>query len=101
MMLELMPVVEVNDESADWLDVTDELLAAVDNDLGDCELICDVNTLSWPDSLHSAELMDYKMDPRGQRHAVLNSDTYKLLSTTPVGQLTQGRKLALMREMLL
>lgn len=64
MMFELLPVEEVDGESQDWLDVTDELLAAVEQDLQDCELICDVNTLNWNDSLHSTELMDHKMDPR-------------------------------------
>jgi len=58
----VLPVLseEPND---DLEDITDELLNAVDNDLGDLELICS-KAFSFEETMSAIEVMDVKMDIR-------------------------------------
>ena len=58
----VLPVLseEPND---DLEDITDELLNAVDNDLGDLELICS-KAFSFEETMSAIEVMDAKMDIR-------------------------------------
>jgi hypothetical protein len=63
--------------------------------------MCDPTTFDFDDTMSSFELMDTKMDPRKQRHTVANSELFKTIKSGQLGELSQGKKTAIMREFLL
>jgi hypothetical protein len=88
--MEQLPVESVQDGSPDFIDVTNDLFNAVDNHLNDMEIVCNKSTFDFEDTMSSFELMDTKMDPRKQRHTVINNPLFKTINSGQLNELTQG-----------
>ena len=101
-LFESEPFEDVND-GEDFEDITDELFDVVDNHLEDCGILYAPSIFKWDQTMTSFEAMHEKMDIRLQRNNVVNK--YKEILEEFDGmkgdELSQGRKLALMRELLL
>ena len=100
-LFETEPFGDVN-EGEDFEDITNEIFEVVDNSLEGMSLICS-KSFTFEETMTSFEIMDKKMDMRFQRNNVIknNSPLIKELDTMDSDYLSQGRKLSLMRELLL
>ena len=83
LMFEAKDVPEINDE--DFIDVTDEILNAVDNELKDLEFICS-DTFNFEETMTSFELNDTKMDLRKNRFTTCQNKA-ELLTKLEGGEL--------------
>lgn len=92
---------EVDEE--EFEDVTEELFKCVDEDLGELEMLLNPKTFNWEEVMTSFEVMDHKMDLRMKRNAVVEQkrELIQELEAMPQEPLSQSKKLALMRELLL
>ena len=68
----VQPLEIVQKDTDNFEDVTDELFAAVDQHLGDMEIICKPK-FNFDDTMSSIQINDEKMDLRWQRHKVLTN----------------------------
>lgn len=99
-LFETEKVTDPNEDVDDFEDLTAEIFNVVDNHLGDLEMVCD-ESFSFDETMSSFELMDLKMDQRFQRKIVMEQKGHLLdYLDKNSSTLSQGQKLALMRELL-
>ena len=99
-LFETEPINENYDDENDFEDLTAEIFNVVDNHLGDLEMICD-KRFSFEETMSSFELMDVKMDIRVQRGKVMQEKGHLIKYLDENAEtLSQGKKLSLMRELL-
>ena len=98
-LFETEPFDDIND-GEDFEDITNELFDVVDNQLEECGLIAS-KIFNFEETMTSFEMMDKKMDVRLQRNNVTDKFKDVLSEFDKMEELTQGKKLSLMRELIL
>ena len=75
----------------------------MDEDLGELEMLLNPKTFNWEEVMTSFEVMDHKMDLRMKRNEVFEQKRELIQELEAMAQepLSQSKKLALMRELLL
>lgn len=100
-LLETEPFDDVQ-ECDDFEDITKELFDVVDNHLEDTGLVSS-SIFTFEETMTSFEMMDKKMDMRLQRNNLVTNNKELISNFEEMGNefLTQGKKLSLMRELIL
>ena len=108
MLMEVEPFSQLPSEGQkvdeeEFEDVSAELFKCVDEELGDLEIVLNQETFNWEEVMTSFEVMDKKMDQRVKRNEVLDQKSALIKELESAGNqaLSQSKKLALMRELLL